>query len=141
MADQQTSETVGLTRQAGWQIGVSRTVAAGLDNVWEYLTGKEGLAVWLGPGARLSKEKGASYRTADGTTGEVRGLREMEKVRLTWQPPGRPDPAILQVAVVPGRSGCSIRFHQERLTGPDERERMRAHWQGVLARIAARWED
>jgi uncharacterized protein YndB with AHSA1/START domain len=134
------NEQVGLTKDAGWQIGVSRTIPAGLDEMWDYLTGPEGLAAWLGPGARLSAGKGSTYRTRDGVRGEVRGRREMEKIRLSWQPPGRPEPAILQVAVVPNRSGCSVRFHQERLTGAAERERMRAHWQEVLARIAARWE-
>ena len=42
---------VGLTKDAGWEIGVSRTVPHPLDEVWRLLTSDEGLALWLGEGA------------------------------------------------------------------------------------------
>ncbi len=132
-------ETVGLTQDAGWQIGVQRSVPAPLNEVWEFLLSPEGLAVWLGPGARLSPQKGATYRTEEGTSGEVRGYRELQKIRLSWQPRDRAEPCILQVAVTSNATGTAIRFHQERLAGSTERAQMRRHWQQVLSVLAARW--
>jgi uncharacterized protein YndB with AHSA1/START domain len=44
---------IGKTKDAGWQIGVSRTLAHPADKVWELLTSERGTAVWLGPGAGL----------------------------------------------------------------------------------------
>ena len=38
----------GLTKDAGWEIGVSRPPDAEVDDVWSLLTSVAGLAVWLG---------------------------------------------------------------------------------------------
>ncbi len=118
---------------------MQRSVPAPLDEVWAFLLSPEGLVLWLGSGARLSPQKGTAYRTEEGTTGEVRGYRELQKIRLSWQPPGRAEPCILQVAVTPNATGTAIRLHQERLAGSTERAQMRRHWQQVLSVLAARW--
>lgn len=131
------SRPVGKTRDVGWQIGLSRILDAGVDTVWSYLISGEGLAVWLGAGVTTPLVKGQEYETDDGTTGQIRSLRERDRVRLTWQPAGRPDHATVQVAVAPAKRGCLIRFHTERLYDSDERERMRNHWRRVADRIEA----
>lgn len=106
---------VGLTRDAGWQIGVSRTLPVGRDAAWELLVSPEGLAVWLGGGVESPLVKGEVYRTTDGTAGEVRSVRPLDRVRLTWQPPGRPRDATLQVALSAAKGGCTVHFHVDRL--------------------------
>lgn len=129
-------DTTGLTKDAGWQIGVQRSVPAPLEQVWEHLIGPDGIATWLGPGADLSPEKGHVYRTENGIEGEVRGYQRLAKVRLTWQPDDRPKPAVLQIALIRKATGTAIRIHQERLTDAGERSRMRAHWNRVLDDLA-----
>jgi len=127
---------VGQTKDAGFQIGVSRTVAGQPDVVWELLTGAVGLAVWLGEGAVLGTERGTPYRTADGTSGQLRSRHAVDRVRLTWRPASWSHDTTLQVTVRPGAEGrTSVRFHQDRLAGPEEREQQRAHWAGVLDRL------
>lgn len=122
---------IGKTKDAGWEIGVSKTVPYPLDRVWDYLSGP-GLAAWLGD-VRLEPEKGAPYETAEGTVGEVRGYREREKIRLTWRPRGWSHESTVQVALREAGPGKTvIVFHQERLAGPEERAAQREHWQGVL---------
>jgi uncharacterized protein YndB with AHSA1/START domain len=123
---------VGLTKDSGWEIGVSRTVPHPLDEVWRLLTSDAGLALWLGAGARLTARRGAHYATADGTEGEVRGYRERERIRLTWRPAGWSHDSTVQVALSPAGAGTTVRFHQERLADAAERERQRAHWRAVL---------
>lgn len=126
---------VGLTKDAGWQIGVSRVVRHPVEEVWDLLMSAEGLACWLGPGAELPSTVGEAYAAHDGTTGELRSLRPHDRVRLTHQPPGQEHATTVQVALTPpasGPTGTTIRFHQERLTSAEERERQRAHWQGVV---------
>ncbi|MDY7100597.1 MAG: SRPBCC domain-containing protein [Actinomycetota bacterium] len=127
---------VGLTRDAGWQIGVSRTVAADLGAVWDLLVSAEGLALWLGEGVDVPLVTGQQYETAAGTVGEVRSLRPYDRVRITWQPADRPQPATVQIAVRQAANGCSVRFHTERLDSSDEREVMRVHWKRVAAELA-----
>lgn len=132
---------VGKTRDAGWQIGVSRSIAVDLETLWSYLVSTDGLATWLGRGVVSPLAKGQRYETEDGTTGEIRSLRDRDRLRLTWQPVDRPDHATVQVAVAPSKSGCSVRFHTERLHDADERERMREHWRTIIDRIEADLTD
>ncbi|MFE3472564.1 MULTISPECIES: SRPBCC domain-containing protein [unclassified Streptomyces] len=124
---------VGLTRDAGWEIGVSRTLHQPPQAVWEFITGPEGVALWLGAEGRLPTERGAPYRTADGTEGEIRSYRPGDRVRLTY------GPSTVQVAVTPGSSEgrAVLRFHQERLASAEEREERRTHWKAVMDRVAA----
>ena len=130
-----TERPVGLTRDAGWQIGVSRTLPVDLTTAWERLLSPAGLALWLGDGIATELATGATYRTADGTTGEVRSLRTRDRVRLTWQPPGRPEPATVQLALTEAARGTTVRFHTERLASAEEREALRQHWGAVLDRL------
>lgn len=131
-----TGRPVGLTKDAGWEIGVSRTLPATVEEVWDLLVSPAGLAAWLGDGVTLPLERGATYRTRAGTVGEVRSARPEDRIRLTWQPAGRRAPAILQVAVVAAPGGCSVRFHAERLDDAGERERMRARLRAAIDRLA-----
>lgn len=129
---------VGRTQDAGWQIGVSRTLDHHLERVWAFLTSDAGRAVWLGAGVGVLQEKGQRYETADGTVGEVRSVRPQEKLRLTWRPPGWDHDSTVQVAVVPqGQGRTVLRFHQERLADAAERTRQRAHWRDVMNVVAA----
>jgi len=122
----------GLTRDAGWEIGVRRTVPVEVDAVWTLLRSPEGTAVWLGGPAAIAV---GPYRLDDGTEGEIRVDEPGSHIRLTWRPPGRGEPTVVQVRVLPARTGATIAFHQERLDGPREREAMRERWTAVIARL------
>ncbi|MET8056156.1 SRPBCC domain-containing protein [Streptomyces microflavus] len=123
----------GLTRDAGWEIGASRTIHRSPQAVWEFITGPEGAALWLSAEGPLPKEKGAPYRTADGTRGEIRSYHPGDRVRLTH------GTSTVQVTVTPGSSEgrAVLRFHQERLASAEEREERRTYWKGVLDRVEA----
>ncbi|MEW2035055.1 SRPBCC domain-containing protein [Streptomyces roseifaciens] len=126
----------GLTKDAGWQIGVSRTLPHPPTAVWDFISSPEGIALWLGPGADLTPERGAPYRTAAGVTGEVRGYRPGDRIRVTH------GTTTVQVALTPATPAADgprtiLRFHQERLASAEERDQQRAHWQGVMDRVAA----
>lgn len=127
----------GLTRGAGWQAGASRTLPMALDALWELLLSAEGLALWLGPLPQLPDERGSTYRTADGVSGEVRSMHARDRLRLTWRPNGRPEPAVLQLTVRPARTGTTLRLHAERLFDADERAAVIAHMHRVLDEVAA----
>jgi len=136
------SETpVGKTRDAGWQIGVSRTLPVDLHTLWDHLISSEGLEVWLGAGIETPLVKGQRFETEDGLVGEIRSLRPQDRVRLTWQPPDRPDSATVQVAVTTAKTGSTVRFHAERLYDQDEREAMRTHFRSVIDALAAQLQS
>ena len=99
----------GKTKDAGWEIGVSRTVPLSLEEVWSRI---EDPSAWLGEKAE-----------------DVRSHRPLDRIRVGWHG------TIVQVAISGARTGTTVRFHQERLTDADERERQRAHWAAVIDRL------
>ena len=123
----------GLTRDVGWEIGVSRTVPFPLEEVWDFLTSPEGSVVWLGAGVQRLDEPGREYQTSQGTSGEIRSFRPLDRVRLTWQPTDWAHDSTVQFTVTGAAAGRTmLRFHQERLADAREREQQRAHWRAVL---------
>lgn len=133
---------VGRTRGAGWQIGVSATLDAPVQQVWDLLTSSTGLRLWLGHGVGVLTEPGQPYETRDGIRGEVRSLHHRDRIRLTWQPSGWDHDSTVQVAVeAAGPDRTLLRFHQERLADAEERERQRTHWRSVLGSVTSALHD
>jgi uncharacterized protein YndB with AHSA1/START domain len=129
---------VGHTRDAGWEIGVSKTIDRPVEDVWGFITSPAGIAIWLGEGVSVLPERGAGFETAAGVQGETRSVRELDRVRLTWQPGDWPHDTTLQLTVRSAGAGRAILvIHQERLADRAEREKQRSHWQGVVNAIAA----
>lgn len=129
---------VGRTKDAGWEIGVSRTIDVPVDRVWAFLTSPAGSSVWLGRGVRELTDAGQPYETESGTVGETRSVRPHDRIRLTWRPHDWDHDSTVQVAVrASGPDRTMIRFHQERLAGAREREQQREHWRGVLGAVVA----
>ncbi|RZS32720.1 activator of Hsp90 ATPase-like protein [Herbihabitans rhizosphaerae] len=133
---------VGRTRDAGWQIGVSKTVDHSVEAVWSFITSPAGVAIWLGEGVSVLPEHGAGYETATGVRGETRGFRELDRIRLTWQPSDWTHDTTLQLTVSPAGEGrARLVVHQERLADAAERERQRSHWKGVVAALLAALDE
>lgn len=127
---------VGKTRDAGWEIGVSKTVDHPIDEVWSFVTSPAGIAIWLGEGVTVLSEVGAGYETAAGVHGETRSFHERDRLRLTWHPRDWSHGTTLQLTVTAAGDGRTrLGVHQERLADADEREQQRKHWQGVVNAI------
>lgn len=127
---------VGRTRDAGWQIGVSKTLDYPATALWEFLTSPEGIAIWLGDGVTALSELGEGYETKDGTHGETRSFHDNGRIRLTWQPRTWKHETTLQLTVTSAGEGrARLGVHQERLADATEREQQRRHWQGVVAAL------
>src|SRR4051812_2233192 len=89
--------TVGHTKDAGWQIGVSRTIPYDVGSVWAAVVANAG--EWLGRGAVVPDEVGVAWTAADGSGGELRSRRELDRVRLTHRAAGASYETTVQVAV------------------------------------------
>ncbi len=128
---------LGQTADAGFQIGVTKTLPVTPRAAWQMLTSPRGIKLWLGDIARPKLKPGEKYTTRNGITGEIRTIAPGRRVRLTYQPRGTMAVSTLQVTVIPRQTtrGTCISFHQEKLATARERERMRRHWQRVLATL------
>ncbi|OZM72678.1 activator of Hsp90 ATPase 1 family protein [Amycolatopsis antarctica] len=129
--------TVGRTKDAGFQIGVSKTIPYATAEVWRFLVSPEGRTLWLGETDTWEPVRGAGYRTTEGTVGEIRGFREGDRIRLTWLPADRQRETTVQVAVSAQGDRTVLRFHQERMADAEERTRQREHWSAVMDAVVA----
>ena len=129
------NDSTGLTKDAGWELGVRRTVDAPVDDVWEYIV-VDGVRTWLGD-TKLGLHKGDAYETTDGTRGEIRSRTDELRLRITWQPDDWDHDSTFQITLTPAAGGTTIGFHHERLASEDERARMLEHWTGVMDRVVA----
>jgi len=120
----------GRIKDAGWEVGVRRTVAAPLDEVWQFLLG-DGLPLWLG-NTTLVLQKGAEWQTDDDIRGRILSYTDGFRVRTTWQPGEWDHDSTLQLTVKEAATGTTIAFYQERLSGRDERKIMLGHWKEVV---------
>ena len=129
---------VGRTKDAGFQIGVRRTLPHAPSTVWAALTTDAGLAAWLGEGASLDGElaPGSALRTADGSEGEIRSVRAVDRIRARVRPPTRHAATTVQIALVPTATGTAVVLHEEHLADAEERELRREHWRGVADALA-----
>lgn len=131
---------VGQTADAGFQVGVRRSVAASPAAAWELVTSRPDL--WLGEGASVAFEEGARYEVppaagVPGASGEVRVVRPGERLRMTWRPEAWTAPATLQLAFTESRPGrTAITVHLERLPDADAREATRRRFRAALERVA-----
>jgi uncharacterized protein YndB with AHSA1/START domain len=74
---------------------------------------------------------------SDSSQGEVRVFEPNSHLRITWQPQGWQRASLIQVRVMPAKTGTTISFHQEHLPGSAEREQRRTHFEAVLDKLDA----
>jgi uncharacterized protein YndB with AHSA1/START domain len=125
----------GLTRQAGWEIGVRRTLPMPLEPMWELITGPAGLRLWLGEAPGLAIAPGSTYLLADGTHGALTVVKPFSHLRLTWQPADWPRASIIQLRVLPGGERSVVSFHQEQLPDEAARAARRASFSAALDQL------
>jgi uncharacterized protein YndB with AHSA1/START domain len=133
MADSRVPTPTGSTKDAGWEVGVRQTVDAAPAAVWKFLLGP-GLPVWLG-NTTLLLEKGAPYETDDDISGAILSFTDGQRLKLTWQPGEWNHDSTLQLTVKAAATGTTIGFHQERLSGREERKIMLGHWKDVVQQL------
>lgn len=136
------SRVVGKTADAGFEIGVQKTLQISPKSAWKMLISREGVKIWLGDAGSLKLETGKKFKTKDGIEVEIRTVDRGKKIRLKL------GTSILQIYLLPSgkyvsssskidtsAKSTSIGFHQEKLSTKSEREEMRKHWQGVLLKL------
>jgi uncharacterized protein YndB with AHSA1/START domain len=122
---------VGLTKDAGYQIGVRRTLPIHHEDAWRVLTSPVGLQMWLDAVSKLNFTEGARFELSDGSRGEIRVFSPNSHLRITWQPQGWSRASTIQLRVIPRGYKTVVAFHQEHLPGLKERAERREHYKAA----------
>lgn len=128
---------VGLTPDAGWELGVGRTLPAPADDVWRRLLA-EWLPQWLGVES-VPQMVGAPLRHHGRVRGRVIGCHVGRRVRVRWTPSTLDHETVFQVTLQKppesGLVGTVIAIHQERLLGPAARQGLLEQWTTALDQL------
>ncbi len=128
---------VGVTKDAGVQIGVRKTLAVTKEQVWNYLISPQGLRLWLGHVSSMQWQKGHEYESVEGITGTITVIKPYEKLRMTWKRSEWEQYSRLQMYLLAANGGkTTIAIHQEMLEDVYMREMMRRHWEAMLYRVS-----
>jgi len=129
---------VGVTKDAGVQIGVRRTWETDPRKLWTFLMSPRGVPLWIGSVPEFRAEKGFAFASAEGVTGKIAVVHPFRKLRTTWKLPEWDRPSRLQITLLPARAGkTTVAIHQEMLEDVYIRELMRRRWEETLDRIRA----
>jgi len=128
-------KTVGLTKGAGFQIGVRKTIALPPQQAWEFLFSDEGIKLWLGEFEPSEFELKKNFRTEAGITGKLNLLKPYSHVRLSWKKPSWHNTSSLQLRVIDNKGKSTISFHQDKLLNSGQRQEMEEYWDNVISRI------
>ena len=123
---------IGQTKAAGFQIGVRRSFSISQEEAWNLLTSPDGLTLWLGESTGITLKPGQTYKTNLGS-GEIRIVKPLQQLRLTWQKEGWERPSTVQIRVLSKADNkTTISFHQEKLSDQYVREEMKKYWETIL---------
>jgi uncharacterized protein YndB with AHSA1/START domain len=136
MADAGGGRETGRTRDAGFQVGIRRTLPLDVAEAWRLVTSPQGVRAWLGDGGGVELEPGREYTLADGARGMVRVVRPGSHLRLTWLAQGWPRPSTIQLRVIAAARGTTIALHQEHLPHAAARQERRARFAAALDELA-----
>ncbi|WP_155594019.1 SRPBCC family protein [Lysinibacillus cavernae] len=129
---------IGQTKSVGYQVGVRRTFPISQEQAWALITTEEGLNSWLGEVTHIILQPGQTYHSKAGT-GEIRIVKPLQQLRLTWQKEEWSKPSTVQVRIISKDSNkTTISFHQEHLSNQTVREEMKLYWEKVLDGIKER---
>lgn len=126
-----TGQTAG-----GFQVGVRKTFPVTLEKAWDFVTSGKAMEIWLGKTEDLPLKTSKEYITGDEIRGEIKVMKALSHIRLTWQPKEWKTPSTLQIRVIANGAKTTISFHQERLPSEKERKKMKEKWSGVLDKMA-----
>lgn len=92
-------EIIDQTKTVGFQVGVRRTFSISQEKAWELTTSEEGLNLWLGENTSDTLQAGQKYITKT-SVGEIRIVKPLQQLRLTWQKEGWKNPSTVQVRII-----------------------------------------
>lgn len=127
---------VGQTASVGFQIGVRRTLQISPEQAWAFLTSTEGLKLWCGSVSLPTLNKGDTFISDEGITGQFGVVKPLSHIRMKWKKEGWNQASTLQIRLISEKpERTTISFHQENLDHLGTREEMKLYWEDVLTRI------
>lgn len=111
------ANNIGLTKDAGWQFGIRRTVPTGLEKLWNIFFSDRGLSYW-----------------SEGVDRDFSTFKEFSHIRTKWRHREFTESANLQIRLIPSKNKdkTTISIHVDKLKNESQREVAREYWSKVI---------
>lgn len=127
---------VGLTKNAGWQMGVRKTMDKEFDKVWDFMFSDEGLKIWLGNVKASELEVGKEIHLDNGVFSKIVVFQPFSHMRMKWKKSDWKNTSRLQLRAIRSKKKTVVSFAQEMLLNKVQREEMISHWKGVTKELS-----
>ncbi|GAA0884387.1 hypothetical protein GCM10009120_29850 [Sphingobacterium siyangense subsp. cladoniae] len=111
------ANNIGLTKDAGWQFGIRKTVATSLEKLWNIFFSDRGLSYW-----------------SEGVDRNFSTFKEYSHIRTKWRHRDFTEDANLQIRFIPSKNKdkTTVSIHVDKLKNENERELCKEYWSKVI---------
>ena len=120
----------------GYNICVTKTIAAPLADVCAAFVDPNQLAKWFGNGAKADVRDGGTFADKDGNHGEYLRVREHKDLRFTWMSEQATSPTQVDVAFADkGKGKTGITLNHNRIQTRTEADGLRKAWGAAFDKL------
>ncbi|WP_333862725.1 hypothetical protein [Sphingobacterium sp.] len=114
------ANNIGLTKDAGWQFGIRKTVPTNVKTLWEVFFSDRGLGTW-----------------ATGVDQNFSTFKEYSHIRTKWKHKDFEESANLQIRFIPSKNEdkTTISVHIDNLKNESQREVAKKYWSIVIKNL------
>lgn len=109
---------IELTKDAGWQFGIRKSVSLNANEVWDFMFSENGIKLWL---------KGADKKFST--------FKNLSHIRTKWKLKDWTNEATLQMRLLSNKDKTTIAFHIDKLLNENQREEVKTYWTEMLENI------
>jgi activator of HSP90 ATPase len=129
-------KVTGETQDAGFQFGVRKTFPGNFQDIWDFLFSDKGLSMWLGPIDPDDLVIRKEFSLSNSVTVRITVFEPYSHLRMSWKKDEWKNTSRLQLRVMASEeTNTVLAFHQEMLSGPEQREEMKEYWENVLTNL------
>ncbi len=123
-------------RIEGYNICVTKTIMASVEEVCSAFTQPAVLGKWFGTGTKATVQDGGSFEDKDGNSGNYLRVRPNKDLRFTWMGSGSETPTQVDVAFADkGKGKTGITLTHNRIQTRAEADGLRAAWSAAFDRL------
>ena len=114
------ANNIGLTKDAGWQFGIRKTLSMDVETLWEIFFSDKGLDYW-----------------ANGIDQNFSTYKEYSHIRTKWKHKDFEESANLQIRFIPSnnKEKTTISIHVDHLKNESQREVTKKYWSIVIENL------
>jgi uncharacterized protein YndB with AHSA1/START domain len=124
-------------RPGGYEISVTRTIAAPTTRVWEAWSSAKELNRWFTSKARVNFKVGGRFANADGDEGEYRVIVPKKRLRFTWDNAKHCPGTMVEVRLTSKRPKTQVVVQHSKLPDRKGAEDMKEGWSWAMDSLRA----